>query len=1337
MSGPLILHSSSGSRNGRQMDTATIERLRLFSPAVIVGFGLAVALGLVLVYPHRTLEQELLSHGNADRPDRLTVEYLKVFLKAEPKADGLRLALTQQLVNLGEFGEARKILQPLSSSRQSAVAPSAAWLEFEIREQEAFAAPADSSERGPLLARAREQMNLLIGLDLPTDKLVALGHRALAMNAPRIAAQAFRLVAARPEQLSPAFYTQAAEVSLGLGEYRTSAELYFRVMGLSSSLDRQRAAYLAGLRTLQAASLFDTAIEAADRYIGPLANDTETLLFLTRLAQAANRPADAERYAKRLLKLSMLQRLPQHRQQVTLFASSGRYQTPGEFYRSVPFQAIPTLALVAAHETSGPELPFDEQAYNLSFSVFLANGNVADARRLAQSAVRQQPQSRVWHKRLAEVSEWSGAPQPALAEWLSHARITGDEAAWNAALRLGESLFDQAAVREVLQHKLMVDGSNPKWLDQLLASYEAAGYPEQALALLHTRLFATGQSQRSLGHQERQRELELYALIAERSGADAESLDAYRQLQREFGPRSSYALHIANHLFSQGDVTAAFAALQPGLAVASLNDADFWRTYAEVARMLQDDSAAQTGYKKLLKGNWQNGNDLTNLIGLLEAPQPRAAAELAAFAYRATAKPEFALQALNLFARNRQWSAAQRFAAAIPAEHLRELEGTAAFLLARAAVRQGQRDLTGAEQDLRRGLALEPRNAELRASLIWLWMATHDTESVMHGLRAWQADAESDSTLWPPFAAAYLALNQPRKALHWFRKSGFVKDDYLWLMSYAECLDANAQPKLAWQIRRQAWLNLRQPALLNQVNPEQLLELRDRLAGLAPLFLDGDHGKQVIQALLQADAASLQRARNQQQSTLSATTEDGPQMLKRVQAIQAQPESLLEQTQENGASLTALFSSDPVPPEAGLKPDQRLSASAREVVLAYALSREENDLARAWLASRYATQLERPVWAELSLALAADDRQSLTRLLDEVPDWLPAYDRIEAAQRAGRPALAEEFAYRQLAQVGADDEAHLRLTNLVTEQPPSLQIDFLRGSYDPLQVRQTRIANSVALSPRLRLSAAWTKRDQWSDDAAALSDVPRQDNELEFGLRTRTETGYWMGSLQQRRNLRASVMGGRLDYAFTPSRMISINGSVGVNQRATESAALRALGMRSGAETSINYAFSQREYGRLDLGWYHYSDQQGQKLGAPLGTGNSWGLELGTRFRIEYPNLTLRAFVTGNTFRDYGNTYGNYGGPPISALPNGVTSTGISLGLGTVIADSYSRAWRPFLEVGIGKDKNGSGGYNISAGIAGSVFGADTLSLQAMRNRPTQSNPQGEQEIGFTYRWFY
>lgn len=93
----------------------------------------------------------------------------------------------------------------------------------------------------------------------------------------------------------------AAELALGKGDYRTAAAFYFQGMAAAASRDEQRRLFLNGIKTLQSGNLLQEAVAAAEKYHQPLSGDRQTLLTLTRLALAANRPDLAQRYVRRAL----------------------------------------------------------------------------------------------------------------------------------------------------------------------------------------------------------------------------------------------------------------------------------------------------------------------------------------------------------------------------------------------------------------------------------------------------------------------------------------------------------------------------------------------------------------------------------------------------------------------------------------------------------------------------------------------------------------------------------------------------------------------------------------------------------------------------------------------------------------------------------------------------------------------------------------------------------------------------------------------------------------------------------------------------------------------------
>ena len=1292
----------------------------------MAGFGLALSLGLLLVYPHRTLEQRLTAADTAaGRADTsLTIEYLKVFLKAEPGDGGLRLQLVRKLVAQGDVAGARKLMDAPQAANDPAFAREAGWIRLALAEQEFFATAAGSPARDALLAQLQAQLRMLVQQKWMTPQhLDTLGARALAEDAPDVALAAFRRLYTAPATLSGERYALAARGALGLGDYRLSAELLFIAMDRSASREAQRAYLLEGLRTLQAGGLMNEALAAAEHRIGPFGRDIALLKFLARMAQAANRPDIAERYAKRFLELSLLQRWQAHEDR-RLAAATGLQYAPPVYLANMGNLGVERVS--AAAPAGGPALPFDEEAYSMGYQIFLANRNLADARRVAQSAVQQQPQSVPWRRRLAEVSEWVGAPQDALIHWHAYARMTGSEAAWDATLRLSDSLVDHATLRLALEHKLAAAPGNLQWLNRLLALHEVTGAPDEGIALLQGRLAQRGLVQGA----GRVRELELLAGLQERAGRDADALATMLQLQRENGPRTAYALKIANFHYRQGAIGLAYDALESARAAAAPDDVLYWRNYAELARLLQNDAAANRGYQALLAANAQSDADLVNLAAMWRAERPRAAAALALHVFQRTGDPALAEEALGIILELGDHAAARHMLAQLDSTQRRTLEGRASFLLLRASLAQSSEDLAGARRDLRAALVVEPASIEARVSLIWVLLALRDTAALKQGLHDWAADAAGNAALWDPYAAALMSLNRQDEALRWFRKSGIRKQDYLWLMSYAECLDANSQPEQAWRIRRHVWTELRQPAVLAKLQPAQYAAMRDRLAALAPAFTDGEAAWRILQALLRtghsepAQSAPLQPAR------------DGRELLQLLAAEQA----------ASPAPAAPSGPSVPTAPRdlftpAGPRDDARLSASAREVALAYALNNDANDLARAWLASRYASQLARPLWGELSLLLQSGDRDRLNVLLDDMPDWLPMYDRVDAAERAGRPALAQTLAFDQLTRLPQDEALHRRVVNLSTADAAPLQVEVTSSQASPLVATDTVLRGGASLGNGMKMSATLSERRQHSDDDALLNAVPRTDRVLALALSRRLDNGILTATLQRREALAGST-GLKLEIEIAPTRDVRIAMAAGINQVSTDSVLLRVGGMQSGLDLNATYAFSTREYGRIDLGWRRYRAQGG----SALGSGTSWGLELGSRLRLEYPDLTLRGFVMGNRF-DQGRQDARLASllpvaadaDPVGArlLPEGSTTWGLALGAGTSAESGYHRAWRPYGEVGLTYNSVTGRGRQWRAGVAGSVLGNDVLRMRWQRVSGSPAAEQGSRELGLDYHLYY
>lgn len=97
-------------------------------------------------------------------------------------------------------------------------------------------------------------------------------------------------------------------------------------------------------------------------------------------------------------------------------------------------------------------------------------------------------------------------------------------------------------------------------------------------------------------------------------------------------------------------------------------------------------------------------------------------------------------------------------------------------------------------------------------------------------------------------------------------------------------------------------------------------------------------------------------------------------------------------------------------------------------------------------------------------------------------------------------------------------------------------------------------------------------------------------------------------------------------------------------------------------------------------------------------------------------------------------------GVPLSVdqfMPRSFTQYGVLFGFGTDYLDRYTRAWRPFLDVGMLRDNREGWGSQVQLGVAGSVFGNDHLALYIEHQSITRSGTSPLTEIGLRYRWLY
>ncbi len=1220
---------------------------------------------LAAIYPHQTLVRRIMLAPT----DNLTEAYLHNLMRTDPDNPDLRLVLARTQMQNGLFDRVRDTLAPAIAAGNEDTRQRARWLLWRSEEARYLRLPKDAPQRKAMFADLQRQLSELVALKWDEHLQTEIARKALAFGdiAPSLAL--VEQLAASNERQNPYAYANAAETALANGKYRAAAEFYLIAGEHSTEIAAQRRNFLLAMRALQSGDMLPDALMLAEKHLArnaALSDDGEILELLVRFARAARRPDLADKYARRLLRLSLLEQI--HRQRLAFAgfdAAPRRVSLDGK-------DAVRT-------EPRGPRLPFDDRIYTLGFEAFLDNRNLEDAWKVAASAVRQAPENLAWRERLAQVSEWSNRPRIALEHWQFLARKRGSDADWQAVLRLAPGLVDDNALRAALQYQFARRPDDAKVLNELLAVHERLGEPEAALRLL----------EKTYARSPRPALLERMADIAAHVGDDEQALHHWQRLIDIDGITPARALRVAPMLLTRGRAEEALRLLDQAQGSAGDADGEFWRLTGEVALGRQQERTAVAAYRRLVALPDADARDYELLSQLLQDEHPREAADLAAAGWRRFGEPAQLLLALRIHAATENWSAMQPLLRALTSEQQSSLRHNPDYLLLAARFHQSVGQTAQARRDLEAALRIAPDHPDIRAALLWLVIDNGDGPALDQLLAAHETAWQADPELHDALAAAYLARSRPGIALRRYltpRLAGH-RDDFLWLMNYAEALEQNQEADRAWQLREHLLGRQRQSA---RPHPEP-----------------GDN-----------EMVALRRAA-------------------RVRLIGAQ--------RAGDAGFGALRELLRLDADAQRSPD-RLSPATRDLILAWFNERGESTAARNWLWQQYARTASRPMWAQVSLALAERDREGAGQLLDLQGGRIAPQGRISLASEIGDTRRVQSEAFDLQAAQANDDALHAQLAEALLAHSDHIGGEAVRRDLDTFVERDRSVLWHLALAPDLAIDLATGRLTRSGLDIRGLGVAP-DETYRHARLNWRHHDGETRLTTEDRHGF-AGYTPILLEHDQRITERLALNLALGAEQPANESTALRIAGKKDRA--AIGLTLRPERNARLGIGYAH--DDFATQVGEDVGTGRTWSVEAAYALRGEPRDLEAALFWSGHSFARRTNE-AIFNASLNRLLPAGVGAAselgtdfflpdnfrfyGIRLSTDTRFERDYTRTWRPFASAARTWHSDLGPGYDLSAGFAGSVFGNDHLSLVWRLGKGGSSDGGHVREIGLTYRIHY
>jgi hypothetical protein len=1265
---------------------------------VIVVLGALVALMLVIAFPREKLEARLLGGHDADS---LTIAYLEAWLRADPDNTEVLAELTNQYLKGERLTDAQRTLERLSRSKEPSAQQMALAIRLSIAQRQVYELPQDDPARAARIAAFDALLHDAARLKWNNEQLVTLAAQARSLNDGALAAQFYSQLVASDPAHAKAWRVANAEVLLGIGRYQEAANAWFAAQADAPTLDERRALFFAGLHALQSGNLLPQALDAAKRHVGDLADDPDTLRYLTRLAMAAGRPDVAEGYVKRLLKMSLRRR---HREDndidpPRIMLASFRTGHAGRLLRIAAPAPVPEAA---------PTVPPNTADEDLAYGVFLANGDVANAERIAKRALDKAPQSNLWRRRLAQVAEWNQHPDVALNNWFALAQSSGDEDAWTQVARLAPGLNDDAAMLAVMRHQSARSPTDLKLVDQVVAAYEGLADPDGGLR------FLMGRAQGTM----REPLLKRYAVLAERKGDDDLALHTWRTLEHDYGPNAVYGRKIALILYTRTQFEAALAAMQEAQRGAAKDDGDFWRFSAQLATIVQQRDAARAAYRAMIDSGKLAAGDFDAMISFFD-DSPIDAGRLAELAYRQGGQVRMLQQAMYYYQRARAWGRIAAMLDALTPEQRAAAEKSAAFLLARSEYRRQMGDMLGAASDVRRAVALEPDNIEAAAAYIWDLNDRGTAAELRRALRKYASEADGNPSLWGAYAAAYQRLGDGRHVLYYLHKQAptSIKDP-LWRLTWADALELNGRVDDAWRVRREVWIEMAlhrgappAPSSDDDSSGTDREERASHMVSLAQQFSTGDRSRALLIELLRADRKHI-----------------------------ADTASPTEAVSELGD--LSEFSKLPPAQQQALRHEHMLYSSiAREAAISWAQEPGESDMERAWLTRQYLARSARPVYAEAQLAVEEGDLNTLEHLLDSVPDQVPRQNKVDAEALTGRYAQAQSDAFDSLTRLPDDEVMQSQLREQIIRCAQAVGAALRYVDQGPLRFTEASVTGGLRFTPSQSLQLRYMQRDQWAD-AFEMPNVPKQDRLFEGIYRHQGQYDEERITLGARQSFEDFVTA-RVEGEYTWSPSLTLNWAFGYNQAATETTQLQVGGTKDIASLGFNYHYNSYWFtgGRYEYARFHGQDR------STLGDGHLVELEAGYKIKVDYPDYTVRVVFAHGQYNANG-TPGDALRPllpsnvPFSAaafMPQTFTQAGLLFSFGEDLLEPqhYSKGWRPFFSAGPLHDSRAGWSGQVLVGAAGSVFGADQAVIYGSYEGVSATNATSVKKVGIRYQWFY
>jgi tetratricopeptide (TPR) repeat protein len=395
-------------------------------PFLAILASLIAAMVLVLAFKAGDIEKAL----EDERPDALSVAYLKALLQAAPADPAVRFKLVRHYLAVGNWLTAEQVLEAGGDSLMAL--PQAQWLLLQIHLAQYRATSPEQAQWRSRQKVLADRIAALPETGFTASQLIELADISLQLSLPREAMGFYAKAAAVDTRGGSPLYAAAARSALAANQPSLAGDYYRQA--LKQADDRKKAVELAlaAAGAYEAADQGDRALEVMRMVLQQYQEDRTLLERGVALALARQQAEMADEWNRRLLE----------------------------------------------------QRPDDLPALERQLALALQQGHKEEALACSRRLIQNAPRDPAMLRRHAELAQWNSRYAEALGALQKLATKTRESGVYWHIQELAETSYEIDTELQTLGHLAARPDLNAAQLLKLAERFEYLGYPEKADALL-------------------------------------------------------------------------------------------------------------------------------------------------------------------------------------------------------------------------------------------------------------------------------------------------------------------------------------------------------------------------------------------------------------------------------------------------------------------------------------------------------------------------------------------------------------------------------------------------------------------------------------------------------------------------------------------------------------------------------------------------------------------------------------------------------------------------------------------------------------------------------------